>query len=105
MEGKTRLTTDLESRRSLVSHPRREAGKGVVKLVHNEKRGAASLKPPPDTYRLAKARMKSVGDAYFSLLFAGSMSPFRTTVAPPAGCRFAGILALPWFGAASACRT
>jgi hypothetical protein len=36
--------------------------------VHNEKRGAASLKPSPDTYRLAKARMKSVGDACFSLL-------------------------------------
>jgi hypothetical protein len=49
-----------------------------VSGIHNdEKRGAASLKPPPDTYRLAKARMKSVGDACFGLLFAGSMSPFR----------------------------
>jgi hypothetical protein len=46
-------------------------------LVHNEKRGAASLKPSPDTYQLAKARMKSVGDACFSLLFAGGMSPFQ----------------------------
>jgi hypothetical protein len=46
-------------------------------LVHNEKRGAASLKPPPNAYRLAEARMKSVGDVCFSLLFAGSMSPFR----------------------------
>jgi len=24
-------------------------------LVHNEKRGAASLKPPPNAYRLAEA--------------------------------------------------
>jgi hypothetical protein len=72
-----RLNADLESGRSLVSHPRRKAGKGAVKLVHNEKHGAASLKPPPNAYRLAEARMKSVGDACFSLLFAGSMSPFR----------------------------
>src|SRR5476651_566000 len=72
-----RLNADLESGRGLVSHPRRKAGKGAVKLVHNEKRGAASLKPPPNAYRLAEARMKSVGDACFSLLFAGSMSPFR----------------------------
>src|ERR1700680_3528153 len=72
-----RLNADLEPGRSLVSHPRRKAGKGAVKLVHNEKRGAASLKPPPNAYRLAEARMKSVGDACFSLLFAGSMSPFR----------------------------
>ena len=72
-----RLNADLESRRSLVSHPRRKAGKGAVKLVHNEKRGAASLKPPPNAYRLAEARMKSVSDACFSLLFVGSMSPFR----------------------------
>ena len=42
-----RLNADPESGRSLVSHPRRKAGKGAVKLVHNEKRGAASLKPPP----------------------------------------------------------
>ena len=46
-------------------------------MVHNEKRGAASLKPPPNPYRLAEARMKSVGDVCFSLLFAGSMSPFQ----------------------------
>src|SRR5712664_4893157 len=72
-----RLNADLESGRSLVSHPRRKAGKGAVKWVHNEKRGAASLKPPPNAYRLAEARMKSVSDACFSLLFAGSMSPFR----------------------------
>src|SRR6266446_6780283 len=72
-----RLNADLESGRSLVSHPRRKAGKGAVNLVHNEKRGAASLKPPPNAYRLAEARMKSVSDACFSLLFAGSMSPFR----------------------------
>src|SRR5471032_880548 len=72
-----RLNADLEPGRSLVSHPRRKAGKGVVKLVHNEKRGAASLKPPPNAYRLSEARMKSVSDACFSLLFAGSMSPFR----------------------------
>lgn len=76
-----RLNADLESGRSLVSHPRRKAGKGAVKLVHNEKRGAASLKPPPNAYRLAEARMKSVGDACFSLLFAGSMSPFRAGTA------------------------
>lgn len=72
-----RLNADLEPGRSLVSHPRRKAGKGAVKLVHNEKRGAASLKPPPNAYRLAEARMKSVSDPCFSLLFAGSMSPFR----------------------------
>src|ERR1700688_2324570 len=72
-----RLNADLESGRSLVGHPRRKAGKGAVKLVHNEKRGAASLKPPPNAYRLAEARMKSVSDACFSLLFAGSMSPSR----------------------------
>jgi hypothetical protein len=45
--------------------------------MHDNKRGAASLEPPPDAYALAEARMKSVGDACFSLLFAGSMSPFR----------------------------
>jgi hypothetical protein len=45
--------------------------------VHNEKRDAASLKPPPNAHDLAKAGMKSVSDARFSLLFAGSMSPFR----------------------------
>jgi hypothetical protein len=76
-----RLNADLESGRSLVSHPRRKAGKGAVKLVHNEKRGAASLKPPPNAYRLAEARMKSVSDACFSLLFAGSMSCVRGGVA------------------------
>src|ERR1700730_6458104 len=78
-----RLNADLESGRSLVSHPRRKAGKGAVKLVHNEKRGAASLKLPPNAYRLAEARMKSVGDACFSLLFAGSMSPFRQDLDHP----------------------
>jgi len=52
-------------------------------LLHNEKRGAASLKPSPDTYRLAKARMKSVGDACFSLLFAVSMSPFQAGAGQP----------------------
>ena len=31
-----RLNADLESGRSLVSHPRRKAGKGAVKLVHND---------------------------------------------------------------------
>src|ERR1700719_1970850 len=72
-----RLNADLESGRGLLSHPRRKAGKGAVKLVHNEKRGAASLKPPPNAHRLAEARMKSVSDACFSPLFAGSMSPFR----------------------------
>jgi hypothetical protein len=71
-----RLITDLESERSLVSHPRRETCEGAVKLVHNKKRGTASFEPPPDAYGLAEARMKSVGDACFSLLFAGSMSPF-----------------------------
>src|ERR1700724_954918 len=72
-----RLNADLEPGPSLVSHPSRKAGKAAIKLVHNEKRGAASLKPPPNAYRLAEARMKSVSDACFSLLFAGSMSPFR----------------------------
>jgi hypothetical protein len=78
-----RLNADLEPGRSLVSHPSRKAGKGAVKLVHNEKRGAASLKPPPNAYRLAEARMKSVSDACFSLLFAGSMSPFRAEAGRP----------------------
>ena len=78
-----RLNADLESGRSLVSHPRRKAGKGAVKLVHNEKCGAASLKLPPNAYRLAEARMKSVGDACFGLLFAGSMSPFRAGAGQP----------------------
>src|SRR5260370_2673522 len=72
-----RLNADLESGRSLVSHPRRKAGKGAVKLVHNEKRGAASLKPPPNAHDLAKAGVKSVSDACFSLLFLRGMSPFR----------------------------
>jgi hypothetical protein len=76
-----RLNADLESGRSLVSHPRRKAGKGAVKLVHNEKRGAASLKPPPNVHDLAKAGVKSVSDACFSLLFVGSMSPFRAAAA------------------------
>jgi hypothetical protein len=71
-----RLNADLKSARGLVSHPCRKAGKSAVKLVHNEKRGAASLKPPPDTYRLAESRMKPISDACFGLLFAGSMSPF-----------------------------
>src|ERR1700694_3158931 len=83
-----RLNADLEPGRSLVSHPRRKAGKGAVKLVHNEKRGAASLKPPPNAYRLAEARMKSVGDACFSLLFVGSMSPFRVKLESHE-CRYA----------------
>ena len=83
-----RLNADLESGRKLVSHPRRKAAKGAVKLVHNEKRGAASLKPPPNAYRLAEARMKSVGDACFSLLFAGSMSPFPAVADRHAGYRF-----------------
>jgi hypothetical protein len=54
--------------------------------VYNEKRGAASaasLKPPPDAYRLAEARMKSVGDVCLNLLFAGSMSPFRAEAGRP----------------------
>jgi hypothetical protein len=83
IQRKMRLNADLEPGRSLVSHPSRKAGKGPVKLVHDEKRGAASLKPPPDAYRLAEARMKSVRDACFSLLFAGSMSPFRAEAGKP----------------------
>jgi resolvase-like protein len=46
-------------------------------LVHDHKCVAASLETPPDPYGLAEARMKSVGDACFSRLFVGSMSPFR----------------------------
>ena len=82
IQGKMRLNADLESGRSLVSHPRRKAGKGAVKLLHNEKRGAASLKPPPNAYRLAETRMKSVGDACFSLLFVGQYValPSRTWI-------------------------
>src|ERR1700680_688771 len=98
-----RLNADLESGRSLVSHPHRKAGKGAVKLMHNEKRGAASLKPPPNTYRLAEARMKSVGDACFSLLFAGSMSPFRGEVARRGGFRFCGKSGRPSSASSNAC--
>src|SRR3979409_961691 len=100
-----RLNADLESGRSLVSHPSRKAGKGAIKLVHNEKRDAASLKPPPNAYRLAEARMKSVGDACFSLLFVGSMSPFRAAAERHAGCRFGDRSAWPWFAAMNVCRT
>src|SRR6516162_6499566 len=60
-----------------------KAGKGAVKLVHNEKRGAASLEPPPNAHDLAKAGVKSVGDACLRLLFAGSMSPFPDRPAAP----------------------
>src|ERR1700730_17491549 len=98
-----RLNADLESGRSLLSHPRRKAGKGAVKLVHNEKRGAASLKPTPNAYRLAEARMKSVGDACFSLLFAGSMSPFRARAARPVGCQCDDRSVSPLFASANAC--
>ncbi len=85
-----RLNADLESGRSLVSHPRRKAGKGAVKLVHNEKRGAASLKPPPNVHDLAEAGVKSVSDACFSLLFVGSMSPFRARAEQLSGYLSAG---------------
>src|ERR1700719_1834888 len=98
-----RLNADLESGSSLLSHPRRNAGKGAVKLVHNEKRGAASLKPPPNAYRLAEARMKSVSDPCFSLLFAGSMSPFRGGVALRANCRSCDKSGQPSYVASSAC--
>src|ERR1700676_1993957 len=98
-----RLNADLESGRSLGSHPRRKAGKSAVKLVHNEKRGVASLKLPPNAYRLAEARMKSVGDACFSLLFAGSMSPFREEAEPRGGCRFYDRSGRLWCAASSVC--
>src|SRR6266849_3405226 len=97
-----RLNADLESGRSLVSHPRRKAGKGAVKLVHNEKRGAASLKPPPNAHDLAKAGVKSVSDACFSLLFVGSMSPFRAEVGQPLNCRYDGRSTWPLFAGANA---
>ena len=58
-------------------HPRRQARERAVWLVHDDELDTAALKPPPDAHDLAEARMKSVGDACFSLLFAGSMSPFR----------------------------
>ena len=99
-----RLNADLESGRSLVSHPRRKAGKGAVKLVHNEKRGAASLKPPPNVHDLAKAGVKSVSDACFSLLFVGSMSPFRGEVGLHASFRSCDKSGQPSCGALSACR-
>src|ERR1700684_2402595 len=98
-----RLNADFGLARSLVVHPRRKAGKGAVKLVHNEKRGAASLKPPPNAHRLAEARMKSVSDACFSLLFAGSMSPFRGAVAQRAGCQSFDRSKRPSSDASSAC--
>src|SRR5215471_3121771 len=47
--------------------------------------------PSPNGYRLAEARMKSVSDVCFSLLFAGSMSPFRGGVEWSADrCRIRG---------------
>ena len=103
IQGKMRLNADLESGRSLVSHPRRKAGKGTVKLMHNEKRGAASLKPPPNAHDLAKAGVKSVSDACFSLLFVGSMSPFRGEVARRGGSRFCGKSGRPSSASSNAC--
>ena len=82
----------------------RKAGKGAIKLVHNEKRGATSLKPPPNAYRLAEARMKSVGDACFSLLFVGSMSPFRGEVGLHASFRSCDKSGRPSYDASSASR-
>jgi hypothetical protein len=99
-----RLNADLESGRSLVSHPRRKTGKGAVKLVHNEKRGAASLKPPPNAHDLAKAGVKSVSDTCFSLLFVGSMSPFRGAVEPRGGYRSCDKFARLSYAALNACR-
>src|SRR6202022_5193807 len=98
-----RLNADLESGRSLLSHPRRKAGKGALKVVHNEKRGAASLKPPPNVHDLAKAGMKSVSDACFSLLFAGSMSCVRGEVARRGGFRFCGKSGRPSSASSNAC--
>jgi hypothetical protein len=69
-----------------VRHPCRQARERTVGLVHDDELDTAALKPPPDAHGLAEARMKSVGDACFSLLFAGSMSPFQARVAPLAGC-------------------
>jgi hypothetical protein len=45
-------------------------------LEHDDELDAAAFKPPSDLHHFAKARMKPVGDAGFSL-FVGSMSPFR----------------------------
>jgi hypothetical protein len=59
-----------------VRHPRRQARERTVGLVHDDELDTTALEPPPDAHALAKAGMKSVGDACFSLLFAGSMSPF-----------------------------
>jgi hypothetical protein len=61
-----------------VRHPRRQARERTVGLVHDDELDTTALEPPPDAHALAKAGMKSVGDACFSLLFAGSMSPFPT---------------------------
>src|SRR5882724_4969274 len=98
-----RLNADLESGRNLVSHPRRKAGKGAVKLVHNEKRGAASLKPPPNAHDLAKAGVKSVSDACFSLLFVGSMSPFREEAVQHEGCQSFDRSGWLWCAATNGC--
>jgi hypothetical protein len=59
-----------------VRHPRRQARERTVWLVHDDVLDTAALKPPSDAHGLAKAGMKSVADACFSLLFAGSMSLF-----------------------------
>jgi hypothetical protein len=73
--------------RSLVSHPHRKARKGAVELVDDNELGAASLEATPDAYGFAEARMESVGDACFSQLFVGGMSPFRAAAVPRAGFR------------------
>ena len=49
------------------------------------------LEAPPDAYGLAEARMKPVGDACFSLLFVGSMSPFRAAAGRQASFLYDGI--------------
>ena len=59
-------------------HPCRQARERAVGLVHDDELDTAALQSPPNAHGLAKAGMKSVGDACFSLLFAGSMSPLRT---------------------------
>ena len=54
-------------------------------MEYDDELDAAAFEPPPDLHHFAKARMITVGDPGLSRLFVGSMSPFRTAAARPAG--------------------
>jgi hypothetical protein len=74
MEWKVRLIADLETRRSRLSHPCRQARERAVGLEHDDEFDAAAFEPPSGLHHFAEARMIAVGDPGFSWLFVGSMS-------------------------------